>query len=151
MSHKDAPPETPSQTACREWWTKAQPHVTRAWGRAQDGSFLAEHSRLLHKAWEAAQKHLALEVFRIAGGDTECEPNPRPERALEVLRDLRACYDEAIATPSGEVVAWQYRCEDPEDGWGPWADIPPEHVHLLKGKPGCEVRPLVVGVSNATS
>src|SRR5690606_6840816 len=33
----------------------------------------------------------ALEVFRIAGGDTECEPNPTPERALEVLRDLRAC------------------------------------------------------------
>ena len=38
----------------------------------------------------------ALEVFRIAGGDTECEPNPTPERALEVLRDLRACYDEAL-------------------------------------------------------
>lgn len=38
----------------------------------------------------------ALEVFRIAGGDTECEPNPTPERALEVLLDLRACYDEAI-------------------------------------------------------
>lgn len=49
MSHKDAPPETPEQTACREWWEKAQPHVTRAWGRAKDGEFFAEESRLLHQ------------------------------------------------------------------------------------------------------
>lgn len=56
MSHKDAPPETETQRQCREFWTKAQPSVVRAWGRAQDGSFLAEESRLLQKAWEAAQK-----------------------------------------------------------------------------------------------
>lgn len=55
MSHKDAPPETPSQIACREWWTNAQPHVTRAWGRAKNGAFLAEESRLLHAAWEHAR------------------------------------------------------------------------------------------------
>ncbi len=53
MSHKDAPPETPTQTACREFWQAAQPHVKRAWGQAKDGSFLAEESRLLHRAWEA--------------------------------------------------------------------------------------------------
>jgi hypothetical protein len=54
MTHKDAPPETPTQIACREWWQKAQPHVTRAWGRAKDGSYLAEESKLLHAAWVAA-------------------------------------------------------------------------------------------------
>lgn len=54
MTHKDAPPETASQVACREFWQKAQPHVTRAWGRAKDGSYLAENSRLLHKAWGQA-------------------------------------------------------------------------------------------------
>lgn len=54
MSHKDAPPETQSQRECREWWTAREPHVTRAWGRAKDGSFLAESSRSLHAAWETA-------------------------------------------------------------------------------------------------
>jgi len=54
MTHKDAPPETPAQTACREWWTKAQPHVTRAWGRSKTGAFLAEESFLLHMAWVEA-------------------------------------------------------------------------------------------------
>lgn len=54
MSHKDAPPETPTQTACREFWTRVQPHVVRAWGRGANGAFLAEESRLLHEAWEAA-------------------------------------------------------------------------------------------------
>lgn len=56
MSHKDAPPETPEQTACREWWTLAQPHVKRAWGRDKSGEFFAEESRLLHKFFIHAQK-----------------------------------------------------------------------------------------------
>lgn len=54
MSHKDSPPETPSQTSCREWWQRAQPHVSRAWGQAKNGAFLAEETRLLHEAWCAA-------------------------------------------------------------------------------------------------
>lgn len=54
MSHKDAPPETLTQVACREFWQKAQPHITRAWGQAKDGNYLAEETRLLHKSWEAA-------------------------------------------------------------------------------------------------
>ena len=54
MTHKDAPPETPSQTACREWWTTREPHRVRAWGRDKHGNFLAEESKLLHEAWEAA-------------------------------------------------------------------------------------------------
>lgn len=55
MTHKEAPPETSTQTACREFWQKAQPHITRAWGRAKSGAFLAEESSLLHESWQAAQ------------------------------------------------------------------------------------------------
>jgi hypothetical protein len=57
---------------------------------------------VLQRFWRAQQAGEAVvsarEVFRIAGGDVECEPNPTPERALEVLRDLRQCYDEALDT-----------------------------------------------------
>ena len=54
----------------------------------------------------ALAERLALDVFRIAGGDAECEPRPTAERALEVLRDLRKCYDEALrADAGGEAVA----------------------------------------------
>jgi hypothetical protein len=49
----------------------------------------------------------AAEVFRIAGGDTECCPNPTAAEALACLSDLRECYDEALSQPAqggGEVV-----------------------------------------------
>lgn len=38
------------------------------------------------------------ECFRLAGGDTECVSTPEGQarQAVEVVRDLRACYDEAI-------------------------------------------------------
>lgn len=49
MIHEGAPPETPDQITCREWWAKAQPHVKRAWGRDENGGFLAEDTRLLYK------------------------------------------------------------------------------------------------------
>lgn len=55
MTHKDAPPETESQRQCREWWTKREPHVTRAWSRTASGSYHAEMSESLHQAWLAAQ------------------------------------------------------------------------------------------------
>lgn len=58
MTHKEAPPETPSQTACREWWAKREPHRVRAWGRDKHGNFLAEESRLLHEAWVASARVL---------------------------------------------------------------------------------------------
>lgn len=43
---------------------------------------------------------IAREVFRIAGGDIECCPAPNIEQAFECLRDLRACYEEALASIS---------------------------------------------------
>ena len=55
MTHKDAPPETATQRACREWWTAREPHVKRAWSRTRVGSYHAESSQALHAAWEAAQ------------------------------------------------------------------------------------------------
>lgn len=36
----------------------------------------------------------AYTVFRIAGGDVECCPNPTGEQAIECLTDLRQCYDD---------------------------------------------------------
>ena len=47
----------------------------------------------------------ALEVFRIAGGDTECCPDPTADEALECLRDLRQCYTEALQAPPAAVPA----------------------------------------------
>lgn len=38
----------------------------------------------------------AREVFRLAGGDIECTPNPTAEVALACLQDLRDCYAEAL-------------------------------------------------------
>lgn len=60
MSHKDAPPESFTQLACRAWWEAAQPHVTRAWGQGANGVYLAEESRLLHAAWVAASNSVLL-------------------------------------------------------------------------------------------
>jgi hypothetical protein len=49
----------------------------------------------------------AVEVFRIAGGDTECCPNPTAAEALACLRDLRECYDEALSQPAqGKHIGW---------------------------------------------
>jgi len=78
MSHKDAPPETESQVACREFWQREQPHVKRAWGRAKDGSYLAEESRLLHKAWEAAALFVRVgDVTYYAGWKNHTEQSDR--------------------------------------------------------------------------
>jgi hypothetical protein len=75
MSHKDAPQETLSQVACREWWQRAQPHVSRAWGQAKSGAFLAEETRLLHESWCAAA-HLTRPTLTA-----------RSSEALEQVRD----------------------------------------------------------------
>jgi hypothetical protein len=45
----------------------------------------------------------ASDVFRIAGGDVEVNPNPTAADALECLRNLRTCYDESIAPASAGV------------------------------------------------
>jgi hypothetical protein len=41
---------------------------------------------------ESLERQLA-QCFRLAGGDTECESN-QAARAVEVVRDLRECYEE---------------------------------------------------------
>ena len=46
----------------------------------------------------AKREGFALDVFRIAGGDVECCPNPTQEQALACLIDLRDCYDEMLAS-----------------------------------------------------
>lgn len=99
MSHKDVPPETASQKACREWWEKAQPTVKRAWGRAQDGSYLAEETRLIHKAWEAASQQLEKALREEAAGwkniasayaELYDEAEARAEQLVKEVEALRA-------------------------------------------------------------
>lgn len=80
MTHKDAPPETPTQTACREWWTKRQPHVTRAWGRDKHGAFLAEEARLLHEAW-CASLHTPYEKVECGGAAPPVYVEPKAPKA----------------------------------------------------------------------
>lgn len=65
-----------------------------------DGAVYIEAAiaRTLDAAQPAGEAVVALDVFRIAGGDVECSPNPSAAAALECLRDLRECYDEAIAS-----------------------------------------------------
>ncbi|HEY4530113.1 MAG TPA: hypothetical protein VIG97_07270 [Luteimonas sp.] len=102
MSHKDAPPETPSQVACREFWQAAQPHVIRAWGRAKDGNHLSEQSRLLHKAWEAAQAQTA------PVADTVRLPRTPTPAMREELRMFQHMTDVAIdARYAAMVAAWE--------------------------------------------
>ncbi len=50
------------------------------------------------RAADEAVAAFAKEVFTIAGGDVECVPTPSQSQAIEVVRDLRACYDEALHT-----------------------------------------------------
>jgi hypothetical protein len=69
----------------------------------KDGSLCPSLKQLEEFAQDYAQSSFALEVFRIAGGDTECCPNPTADEALACLRDLRECYGEALkAMPSAE-------------------------------------------------
>lgn len=71
MSHKDAPPETAEQAACREWWQRAQPHIKRAWGRGKNGDFLAEESLLLRRFFGYAQERACLIAVAHALLDVE--------------------------------------------------------------------------------
>ncbi len=100
MTHKDAAPETASQTACREYWERAQPHVKRAWGRAKDGSFLAEDSKLLHMAWEAARMQQSVPMaelkqlakkWRVAEAEEDIYSG---EYCLGVSEGIAHCTDE---------------------------------------------------------
>ncbi|HZX80289.1 MAG TPA: hypothetical protein VFE72_04960 [Lysobacter sp.] len=102
MSHKDAPPETPSQIACREFWQAAQPHVIRAWGRAADGNYLSEQSRLLHKAWEAAQQQTEPGADMVRLPRT---PTPAMREELRMFSDMK---DRAVDTRYAALVeAWE--------------------------------------------
>lgn len=56
MTHKDAPPERPSQTAMREFCTQmlAPRGVTVGWGRGKDGQFLSQYAKDAEDIWLAA-------------------------------------------------------------------------------------------------
>jgi hypothetical protein len=124
MSHKDAPPETPTQVACREWWQAKQPHVKRAWGRAKDGTFFAEESRLLHESWKAAMESVHDEL--LAGPTTEREMKYTPEEIAELLKDKPHQPHYIAAMVRKAVESERERCaticddlpvKDPEGAW----------------------------------
>lgn len=56
MSHKNAGPETATQTEVREFWTAllAPRGITIGWGRDKQGRFLAQAARDAEAAWAAA-------------------------------------------------------------------------------------------------
>lgn len=54
MSHKDAPPLTAEQERMETFYRANMPKGAVGWGRAKDGSYLAEFARLAWKAWQAA-------------------------------------------------------------------------------------------------
>ena len=65
------PEETKTQRECREFWTGLQSHVKYAWGRGADGQFLAEDTRLKHRAWEEAQRIAREEAWPSSHGVTD--------------------------------------------------------------------------------
>ena len=80
--------------------------TTREKIKAPEGVDLFDEAITVLRAHVAGAVSLvaAREVFRIAGGDVECSPNPTTQQALDCLQDLRSCYDEAIAArPAGTV------------------------------------------------
>jgi hypothetical protein len=54
MSHKDAPPETPEQVRCREFY--ASRGVEVGWGRDKDGRYFAPFASNAWAAWQEAQR-----------------------------------------------------------------------------------------------
>ena len=66
-------------------------------------NFIRDHGpAILATASEQAryQKARDFDVFRMAGGDTECCPNPTFEEAYRCVCDLRSNYDELLASPA---------------------------------------------------
>jgi len=84
-------------------------HLIASQGETPDGDGVTVNVQLWAERWAdqlttALRESLgvsALDVFRIAGGDVECCPNPAAEQALDCLRDLRECYDEALRESLG--------------------------------------------------
>lgn len=54
-----APPETPTQIACRQWWQQRLGTTSVGWGRDKRGGYLTEFARNAQAAWEAARGDLA--------------------------------------------------------------------------------------------
>jgi hypothetical protein len=69
VSHKDAPPETDVQRACREWWTARLGQGAVGWGRDKAGRFLAEFARNAEAAWRAAQE----QALALSGANPQAD------------------------------------------------------------------------------
>jgi hypothetical protein len=59
-------------------------------------SSLTRYTRAAVEADRAAIAAVLLEIYKAAGGDSECTPDPTPEELLACVRDLRECYNDAL-------------------------------------------------------
>lgn len=66
MSHKDAPPETAEQAACRAWWQARLGSTSVGWGRAKGGNFLAAFAADAQAAWDEARAQAEREAWADA-------------------------------------------------------------------------------------
>lgn len=65
------------------------------WG-AFDRDDMEAYARAAVEADRAGIAAVLLDIYKAAGGDSECTPDPSPEEVLACVRDLRECYDDAL-------------------------------------------------------
>jgi len=87
--------------------------VKRAWGRAQDGSFLAEETRLIHKAWEAASQQANAEIEKLRAEVEKLRADLM--ESDEIREKLSHLLTRTAAALKGE---------PPEGVWHSWHDLP---------------------------
>lgn len=85
------------------------------------------------------------ELFTIAGGDIECSPCPSKQQVVDCVKDLRSCYDEALAAKPDDLCGrLQQKCSD----WNTYWRAPDAHgvnlnieqaLELLRDALGVEV------------
>lgn len=65
-----------------------------AWWRYDS---MRAYARAAVEADRAGIAAVLLDIYKAAGGDSECTPDPSPEEVLRCVRDLRECYNDALA------------------------------------------------------
>src|SRR5690606_12789603 len=82
---------------------------------------------------------------RDRGARRAAGPHPRadqPHHRRPAGRPGASSMTTETSNARGEVVAWQYRRLDPEDGIGPWIGCSESDAEIIQSNPLFEVRPL---------
>lgn len=134
MTHKEAPPETDVQAACRTWWTTRMGATAVGWGREKAGGFLAAFARDAQAAWQAAREQATTEarsehaterssyhyawttvletMLEVAGDEMQAQAGTNLERALGAIRIMAA---RAPSDDSAEAQALRRLCDLGQD------------------------------------